>query len=696
MLSATQSGTTVSFTWDALGRQRTQTLPIASIANPVFTSDYDLAGRRTRLTWPVDASGPTAYHVDYDYLVTGEVEKIREKGATSGSGVLATYGYDQLGRRSSIARGNGASTGYQYDDVSRLSQLSHDFAGTTHDLTLDFTYNPASQIVGRTATNSAYAWTGHGSGSTASTADGLNRLAGHGGATPTYDAKGNITFDGTYSYAYSSENLLTSFSTSGTLEYDPLMRFYRNFTTYFIHDGPSGQFIGEYSNGNTAGRYVPGPDTDEALALIDKFGNRTWFHADERGSVIASSGATSANTYVVRFDEYGKRGSGGSWRFAFTGQLHLLGDVYYYKNRHYNARLGRFLQADPIGYAGGMNLYAYVGADPVNFTDPLGLDETIVVTAFGMLGGSGRGDVFGQGGSTGISEAELQRRIEENSRQSLAEELVQEFTITAKIDREARRGSNFVKQVVTYPWRAFVHAIGLGRKPRPPRLLDAPCGCFEAGTEVSTPNGPRPIEDIMIGDLVFAQNERTGEIAAKAVVSLIRPENKALYALSFIGPDGQKGTFSVTDDHPWKVQGKGWVETQHLAPYDHIETASGQDIVVETVHLTERRARTYNLTIADWHTFMVGRNAAIVHNQNCYTHNYKYHRRIRERGVQDPRSHNFPYSYDDEILRQPPTVRWDGARLYRLPGYLGSKPGVFEIGLNPSTGVIFHRMFRGN
>jgi hypothetical protein len=38
----------------------------------------------------------------------------------------------------------------------------------------------------------------------------------------------------------------------------------------------------------------------------------------------------------------------------------------------YSPALGRFLQPDPIGYAGGSNLYAYVGNDPVNLTDPHG------------------------------------------------------------------------------------------------------------------------------------------------------------------------------------------------------------------------------------------------------------------------------------------------------------------------------------
>jgi hypothetical protein len=41
----------------------------------------------------------------------------------------------------------------------------------------------------------------------------------------------------------------------------------------------------------------------------------------------------------------------------------------------YDPKLGRFLQPDPIGYGAGMNLYGYVGGDPVNFTDPSGLRE---------------------------------------------------------------------------------------------------------------------------------------------------------------------------------------------------------------------------------------------------------------------------------------------------------------------------------
>ena len=60
-------------------------------------------------------------------------------------------------------------------------------------------------------------------------------------------------------------------------------------------------------------------------------------------------------------------------RFQYTGQTWLpeLG-MYYFKARIYSPTLGRFLQPDPIGYGDGMNMYAYVGGDPINASDPSG------------------------------------------------------------------------------------------------------------------------------------------------------------------------------------------------------------------------------------------------------------------------------------------------------------------------------------
>jgi RHS repeat-associated protein len=54
------------------------------------------------------------------------------------------------------------------------------------------------------------------------------------------------------------------------------------------------------------------------------------------------------------------------------GQLDASGKMYM-RNRYYDPGTGRFTQEDPVGLAGGMNLYGFAGGDPVNFSDPFGL-----------------------------------------------------------------------------------------------------------------------------------------------------------------------------------------------------------------------------------------------------------------------------------------------------------------------------------
>lgn len=399
LTSASQTGNSLSFTYDALGQKLTEVGPQGTA-----TSEWDLAGRRTKLTYP--GSG---LYVNYDHLVTGEVTQVRENGATSGVGVLATYGYDNLGNGTSVTFGNGASQVYTYDAVSRLASLTNDLSGTTNDLSATFSYNPASQITSTTRTGDTYAWTGHGNGTTSYTGNGLNQQVSIGGSTATWDSKGNLVTEpqSGKTYGYSSENLLISASGGATLAYDPQLRLYQvagAATTRFAYDGANAIAESDGSNALLR-RYVFGPGVDEPIVQYEGTGttDRRFMSSDERGSIISLTDSSGTLIAINRYDEYGKPQSTNQGRFQYTGQKWIAeANLYDYKARDYLPHLGIFAQTDPVGYADSPNLYTYVFDDPINFYDVTGARPYQLYASAQAALNAIRADYFGISYARGI------------------------------------------------------------------------------------------------------------------------------------------------------------------------------------------------------------------------------------------------------------------------------------------------------
>jgi hypothetical protein len=139
--------------------------------------------------------------------------------------------------------------------------------------------------------------------------------------------------------------------------------------------------------------------------------------------------------------------------------------------------------------------------------------------------------------------------------------------------------------------------------------------CFVAGTLIHTPDGPRPIEEIWVGDKVWAHDLVTGRDELQLVVETFVRSTTELFHLTVAG-----ATVSTTAEHPFMVHGRGWIDAAFLKAGDLLVTAEGTMVPVEAIE-TERRddadAETvYNFHVETHSNYYVhaGDTLVLVHN----------------------------------------------------------------------------------
>jgi len=269
-------------------------------------------------------------------------------------------------------------------------------APTQAGVTFTHSYDANNRRVGQAASDNSWLLYPATTGTTSYTANNLNQYTAVGGASPTYDNNGNLTFDGTVTYCYDVEGRLTRAITAGTCAsptttlgayaFDAQGRRKSKTaggtTTITVTDADNREVL-EYdgTSGTIQRWYAYGAGSNDVLGQMNvAAGTRTTLVPDIQGSFIASMASNATTFSKAAFLPYGENAASTSGTFRYTGSridpetvaTSQPSGLYYLRARAYSPQWGRFIQVDPIGYQGGINLYAYTGNDPLNQTDRQG------------------------------------------------------------------------------------------------------------------------------------------------------------------------------------------------------------------------------------------------------------------------------------------------------------------------------------
>jgi RHS repeat-associated protein len=363
--TGTQTGDAESFTYDGLDDVLTACTPEGTV---VYTPDA--IGRRQTMA---PAGQPT---VNYSWDDADELKTVCTS-PTCMSGTSATLAYNANGQRQSLTVNNVTSS-YAYDPTTeRLSSISYASTQNPSLGSLNYSYDADGRITGKSGsfgtvnlpaaegpntysppfTNQLETWKGNSGTQPPDSANNLKSDPSTPGVTYAYDARNLLnqitTIRGTDTYTYDAAGRRESVTSGGN-------------TTSYLYDGATPVSAGTVS-------MVSLPESNEILSM-----NGLVPVHDALGATLAIVNSSGAIATQYTYDPFGNV-TPGSFGYGTTfGMGGIEFDptgLYDADARFYHPTLQRFLSEDPAGYGGGdINLFAYSGSDPVNASDPSGLD----------------------------------------------------------------------------------------------------------------------------------------------------------------------------------------------------------------------------------------------------------------------------------------------------------------------------------
>lgn len=427
---------TTAYEYDPQGRVTRKTQSQVKPDYGTFTREVQYVytnGRMTRLRMP------SGVNVFYDYDVAGRISALRMDWMDGGSGstpILSNVLYDPSGAVRGWTWANGTLAVREYDldgrlgtlDSAGLSIYSHDAAGRITGISTDGS-SPAWTYSGYDALDRLTAGSRSGLSRSYSYDANGNRLS-QGGTYPdtyeysadsnqllhiggsiwrnyNYDAAGNVLRDNVNVYSYDGAGRMAG--NMAIYGYNGLGQRIskRHWSTNFYLYDESGHLLEEcdawtYNRCDqfSSPQYIWLNDIPVATILETVIYNWEGYmdqyypelfnvHTDHLNTPRKLTRSNASNTVVWRWDPdpfgvgmaNGHLASGDHlyvFNLRYPGQ-HYDGETglnYNYYRDGYDSSTGRYTQSDPIGLAGGINTYAYVGGNPVSRIDPQGLDFT--------------------------------------------------------------------------------------------------------------------------------------------------------------------------------------------------------------------------------------------------------------------------------------------------------------------------------
>lgn len=277
----------------------------------------------------------------------------------------------------------------------------------------------------------------------------------------------------------------------------------------------------------------------------------------------------------------------------FTGhQLDADTGSYSTAFREYSPLTNRWSGRDPLGMVDGPNMYGYVGGNPINYVDPLGLnmgglddlqdglDLAGFIPGIGTFADLANAGIYASQGDWGNAALSGLAAVP----------VLGIFSGAAKIAKKVKRRGN------------------LGYM-----------GCFTEDTLVATPDGDRPIADISIGDEVYTYDEQTGEIIIGTVSGTFTRTADAIIELTIADEDGTTYEILGTADHPFYVPAEnGYIELGELNQGNVLQTFDGTLAIVQELDVLAGPFEVYNFEVEGTHNYFVasvdGGPLTLVHN----------------------------------------------------------------------------------